>query len=49
MQRYRLGESTLLETIEAQRNLEEASNQMLQLTLIIKTAEIELKRLANLP
>jgi outer membrane protein TolC len=49
MQRYRLGESTLLETIEAQRNLEEASNQMIQLIHVIKSAQIELKRLANLP
>jgi outer membrane protein len=49
MQRFRMGESTLLETIEAQRNLEEASNQVIQLMFIIKTAEIELKRLANLP
>lgn len=48
MQRYRLGEATLLETIEAQRNQEEASNQMIQLIHVIKMAEIELKRLANL-
>jgi outer membrane protein TolC len=49
MQRYRLGEATLLETVEAQRNQEEASNQLIQLMHVIKTAEIEMKRLANLP
>jgi len=48
MNRFRLGEATYLDLLEAQRNLEAASQQLIQLRHTAKTAEIEWLRMGVL-
>ena len=44
LERYKIGKSTLLETIETQRNLEEAQVRYINAVYSVKVAETELLR-----